>query len=412
MVAPIPVYTLLLASFIPLLALAIPAAQNPQRAQSYDLPLTWNSYGFLSEISVGTPPQTLAVFVDWTWIGQYILTTFCRGDPRATYACLAKQQIFFNQTRSSTFRNLTARFSDLEWNPNHFFFYKDLDVDVASDIVTVGPATSRVTLQAADFQFDDTESAIPFSGVYGLSPVFKGDNSSIQSPFYQAWRAGVWSEPLVAFHYCYEGSPDSDKTTCGGHDGIQTLGGYRPHLVKGDVIWYDVIPFPVVNVVDFVYSPAVYNYWTLGLTRFSLGEEDQPLNRTTGAGAVFDHASYGRGAPMSANAYRRLIDLSGATPITLESPPNNGNQSFYQIDCDRTESLPPLKYEFRGSDKVWEIRPSNYVEDLGDGTCVFNVRVLGDGDMIIGNFGETFAKDKYVLLDFEKLRVGIADVNW
>lgn len=178
------------------------------------------------------------------------------------------------------------------------------------------------------------------------------------------------------------------------------------------MIWYDIIHFPVVNVIDFVYSPAVYNYWTLNLTRFSLGDEDQPLNETTGAGAVFDHASYGRGAPMSVNAYQRLIDLSGATPITLETPPNNGNQSFYQIDCDQTENLPPLKYEFFGSDKVWEIRPSNYVEDLGDGTCVFNVRALGDGDMIIGNFGETFSKDKYVLFDFEKLRVGIADVNW
>lgn len=183
-------------------------------------------------------------------------------------------------------------------------------------------------------------------------------------------------------------------------------------MVKGDVIWYDVIDFPEVNVVDFVYSPAVYNYWTLNLTRFCLGDEEQQLNKTVGAGAVFDHASYGRGAPMSVNAYQRLIDLSGATPITLQNPPNNGNQSFYQIDCGKIEQLPPLKYEFLGSDKVWEIKPSNYVDDLGGGVCVLNVRTLGYGDMVIGNFGETFSKDKYIIFDFEKLKVGIADVKW
>lgn len=30
----------------------------------------------------------------------------------------------------------------------------------------------------------------------------------------------------------------------------------------------------------------------------------------------------------------------------------------------------------------------------------------------MGNFGETFARDKYVILDFEKNRVGLADIKW
>ncbi len=30
----------------------------------------------------------------------------------------------------------------------------------------------------------------------------------------------------------------------------------------------------------------------------------------------------------------------------------------------------------------------------------------------IGNFGETFAKEKYIVLDFAKNRVGIADIKW
>jgi hypothetical protein len=30
----------------------------------------------------------------------------------------------------------------------------------------------------------------------------------------------------------------------------------------------------------------------------------------------------------------------------------------------------------------------------------------------LGNFGETFLKDKYVIFDFEKNRVGLADIEW
>ncbi|KAJ9244366.1 hypothetical protein DTO169E5_1971 [Paecilomyces variotii] len=394
------------------LAGAIPTVQSRQNARSYNLPLTWNSYGFLSQISVGTPPQKLPVFVDWTWVGQYLLTTLCHGNSSDTYDCLATQQPLFNQSLSSSFRNLTSQYGDLSWDPNHFFFWKPLTVDISSDIVTVGPSSTRMIIQAADFQFNETAAAFPFAGVYGLSPVFKTDNKTTESPFYQAWRAGAWPEPYVAFHYCYNGSVDTNKTTCGGHDGLQTLGGYNSRLVKGGVTWYDVIQFPEVNVVDFVYNPALLEYWAVGLTQFSIGDEVQPLNTTVGSAAVFDHASYGRGAPMSVNAYQKLINLSGATPIKLDSPPNNGNQSWYQIDCNKTQSLPPLKYQFSGSSKVWEIIPSNYVEKLDNGVCVLNVRTLGDGDWVIGNFGETFSKDKYVIFDFEKLKVGLADLNW
>ena len=233
----------------------------------------------------------------------------------------------------------------------------------------------------------------------------------MQSPFYQAWSAGAWPEPFVAFHYCYNGSVDTTKSTCGGYDGLQTLGGFNESLIDGEMSWYDIVFFTDVNEIDFEYSPPIYNYWTLQLTELSLGDNVQALNKSRGAGAIFDHASYGRGAPLSVNAYEELISMSGATPIALDSPPNNGNQSFYQVDCDKVEALPPIKYRFGGSERPWEIVPSNYVETIND-TCVLNVRTLGDGDMIAGNFGETFAKDKYIVFDFEKLKVGLADVRW
>ena len=236
--------------------------------------------------------------------------------------------------------------------------------------------------------------------------------ASTQSPFYQMWASGAFSEPIVAFHYCYNGSIDANKKSCQGADGLQTLGGYNENFIKDGITWYDNIVFPEVNNRDFVYSPALLEYWALPLTHLSLGDEEQALNQSVGAAAVFDHASYGRGAPLSVNAYNNLVKITNGKNITLEQPPNNGNQSFVQVECDKTSEFPVLKYQFGKGTKTWEIKPDHYVEKLEDGTCVLNVRTLGDGDMVIGNFGETFAKDKYILFDFEKLKVGIADLQW
>ena len=215
----------------------------------------------------------------------------------------------------------------------------------------------------------------------------------------------------MAFHYCYNGSVDSTKSTCGGYDGLQTLGGYNERLIDGEIVWYGTENFTEVNVVDFVYKPGLYNYWTLKLTALSLGDHIQTINESTGAGAMFDHASYGRGAPLSVNAYKELVSTTRAKSITLDSPPNNGNQSFYAVDCGKVDTFPPIKYQFGGSERIWQITPSNYIDQV-NGTCVLNVRTLGDGDVIAGNFGETFAKDKYIIFDFEKLRVGLADLSW
>ena len=182
-------------------------------------------------------------------------------------------------------------------------------------------------------------------------------------------------------------------------------------MVKWNIIWYDIERFSEVNAVDFVYKPGIYNYWTLRLTQLSLGDKVQALNHSSGAGAIFDHASYGRGAPLSLNAYAELISMTGATPITLDAPPNNGNQSFYEVDCSAVATFPSIRYRFAGYERVWEILPSNYVENIS-GICVLNVRTLGYGEMIAGNFGETFAKDKYIVFDFEKNKIGLADIRW
>lgn len=170
-----------------------------------------------------------------------------------------------------------------------------------------------------------------------------------------------------------------------------------------------------MNAVDFPFSPGIFNYWSVRITQLSLGNEVQALNTSVGGGAagIFDYASRGRGAPLSTNAYHRLVQMSNATAITLTAAevPNNGPQAFYQVDCSRVHSLPCIRYQF-GDNKVWAIEPANYVEEVSANVCVLNVRTVGQGDFELGQLGETFLKDKYVVFDFEQNRVGLTEISY
>lgn len=241
--------------------------------------------------------------------------------------------------------------------------------------------------------------------------------ASTSSAFRQAWRNGAWPSPITGFHYCYKGSPDKAKASCGGHDGVQTLGGVKSSVIQaGRVYWYRNRVFPDVNRLDFIYKPGLYNYWGIELESLWIGGEHQDITKTAnnpGPAAIFDHASYGRGMPLSSEAYERLVQIAGAVPAgPLASAPNNGEQPFYKVECSRVPRLPPVKYRLVGHTKVWSIEARNYVERMQGGVCLLNVRTLAAGSEFLGNFGETFAKDKYVVFDFEKLAVGIADVQW
>ena len=224
------------------------------------------------------------------------------------------------------------------------------------------------------------------------------------------WKSGAFPTAYAAFFYCYK----NPKTLCQGFDGIQTLGGYDEGLAGNGLTWYSIVDVPEVNTVDFPFSPGVYNYWSTRVTQLSLDDEVEPLNttRTGRAAAIFDYASRGRGAPLSTDAYYDLVARSNATAITLQNPPNNGMQAFYQVDCSKIYSLPTIKYQFGGNNKTWEIVPENYIEEVSAGVCVLNVRTVGSGDFELGNFGETFLKDKYIVFDFETNRVGLTDVSY
>ena len=382
---------------------------------SYDLPLIRNPYyGYLANVSIGTPPQELSMFVDWTWTSQYVLSTVCSNGTQDTSECLSAQQQLFNETLSTTFTDKTTEFPDQAWYPN-LFFPAPFEVSYATDVQTLGPVSSPITLQLSDIGLGLlTQTQIPFAGILGLMPSSADTAVTQQSSFYQQYLNHAWPAPYVAFAMCPAASCPP------GADGVQTFGGYSTTLASKGLTWYPVIPVPDVNDLAFPQSPSIYSYWAIGLSAFSIGDEVQELDvvdesqRGATPAGIFDHASRGRGLPLSAKAYQRLVQVANATLIPTDSPsllmpPNNGMQPFYEVDCAAVCSLPTVSYTFKGSPKTWEVTPDAYVA-RAEGSCILNVRVIGNGTWELGNFGDTFLAGKYLVFDYEKNQVGLAEL--
>ena len=235
-----------------------------------------------------------------------------------------------------------------------------------------------------------------------------------QSFFYQQWKANGWGAPYSAFASCHA----ADCPT--GADAIQTFGGYNTELAAKGLTWYPLTSVPTANQIDFVTFPEIFSYWSVGLTSVAIGDEELVLNATYSKqlnavpAAIFNHASQGRGLPLSADGYARLVELANATAIPLDSallqmPPNNGKQPFFEFDCSTVQELPTISYVFNGSPKAWTVEPDAYVVQAGK-SCILDVRVLGHGEWELGNFGDNFLRGKYIVFDYDLLRVGLAEL--
>ncbi|KAL2758017.1 hypothetical protein ACRALDRAFT_1092086 [Sodiomyces alcalophilus JCM 7366] len=413
--------SLKLSVLLPLLAGSAEAAvarpletrQGPVAADRWDMPVDYTPFGNLATVELGVPGQEVTVFLDWTWANNFIQTPRCYGQWDREL-CMSDMMATYDPRNSSTFVNVTDVYPRQQWFPNHFFFTEPSTVDHGIDSVQLGPVRSPVINQFSDTMFDMTQFFLPFTVVFGMSPTLPGQDDSYDATFYQQYKQGLWKEPLVGYVWCYD---EGKIAACGGNDAIQSWGGYRKDLVKGKVFWYDNVVFPDINEISYIWDPPFLNYWATPLQDLWIGDELQPTVATSensGKGAVFNHATFGRGIPLTQNAYNKLIQIVGGEELHLDDPTavNNGEQQLYSVSCEKINSYPPVKYQFVGHDKVWKVPAKHYIDQLEDGTCVLNARVTSDGDKFLGSFGDQFLKDKQIIFDFENLKVGLAEIKW
>lgn len=141
--------------------------------RGFDLPLVRDPFfGYLGNVSVGTPSQEITVFVDWTWTSQYFLSTVCGNGTASTGTCLSPGQQIFNQTQSNSFVNQTAQYPDQAWYPNEFLPVP-FEVSYGADVMQVGPTTSPITMQLSDIPPGLlVQMPLSFGGIMGLMPTF------------------------------------------------------------------------------------------------------------------------------------------------------------------------------------------------------------------------------------------------
>ena len=149
------------------------------RVQPIEVPLQRTSFGLFGNITVGTPPQPLVAFFDWTWFSLYTISAECGGDVGATAKCLSPQQSFYNQSASSTFKDEATMFADRGWNPNEFFPNTSFDVSYGEDVTAIQSASAPVIFQAGNEPPGVfVKKPFNFASIYGLAPVFKSDNGA------------------------------------------------------------------------------------------------------------------------------------------------------------------------------------------------------------------------------------------
>ena len=162
-------------------ALAAPASVYRQstatQVQPVEVPLLRTKYGLFGNVTIGTPPQPIVAFFDWTWFSMYAISATCGSDPTATAKCLSPQQSFYDQAKSSTYKNQSVQYGERGWAPNQFFGNVTFNVDYAEDVTSVGSASASVIFQAGDSPPGVfVQKPFPFASIYGLGPTYKTDN--------------------------------------------------------------------------------------------------------------------------------------------------------------------------------------------------------------------------------------------
>lgn len=378
-------------------------------AAKVSVPMQSSPLGPLFNITLGTPPQPLTMLSDWTWMSLFARSANCLGSYNIS-KCIPSGQEYFDERRSRTFA--TTNLSATGWERTSFLPGYEFAVTYDRDKVCIGDICDNgVVFQLSDFDIA-VDEAVPFGGIFGLSPVFPSENVTFYPASYQAYLGGQLG-PKVGFHSC---AALTSKSTCGGGDMQTVFGGTAGSDVfdPTDVVRFDVdVGSCLSESSPLNVTPSRNNFWAIEWTGMWIGSEKVDLNRETvltGCAdgtprAVFDEGSEGYGAPVPLNA---LADFLLATNAT-ESGPGSA-VSYLLPGVDDLDRLPTLTYEFEGKQN-YTVSPRTYVSCSG-GNCTLNIKTwdfYSNGPMAL--FGQTFFETLYVILDFESLQVGLAPLK-
>ncbi|VTT60592.1 unnamed protein product [Fusarium fujikuroi] len=341
------------------------------------IPAKWDVYGYLFNVTVGSPPQNITMLSDMTWMAPFVRSGRCLSQFNPEL-CVAQGQSFFNEHDSTTFGNTT--FAQATWPVTAFA--PNFTVDYGRDKFCIGNICNKdILMQVSDFPYPGSVvPVIPFGGIFGLAPTPKTITETSEPVNFQAWKNGNMG-PLVGWHTC---EVLKSAASCQGGDAQLVFGGTDTTMYSAKKI-----------------------------------QSTPPL-------AVVDEGSEGLGAPLSLNGYKYLVRHIKSAKLASKaivqniqqqgsSGYNTANQDWYTVSCDGLDEFPNLVYQLDGR-KKYTISPGDYVTKLTDmpgSVCYLNVNVwkygrTENGDARVVLLGKAFLKRKYLVLNFEERSFGLA----
>ncbi|KAI8665180.1 Peptidase A1 domain-containing protein [Fusarium sp. Ph1] len=406
---------------------------NGSCSKSVAVPAVWNGFGYLFNITVGTPPQELTMLSDWTWMSLFVRSGRCLNQYDPSLCLGASGQTWFDERASTSFANTSL--PQLSWPLTAFA--PNFTVDYGTDDVCIGDLCSAGTvLQVSDFPYPgEGIPKVPFGGIFGMAPVTAGLNETFHPANYQAWKAERLGS-RVGWNSC---AALASSDPCLGGEAKLVFGGTDSSLYDNDTLRiYEIQNPDWLSDAFYPLTPPRENYWTTPLTgSWILGTSEEesrnfavPFSGSNGSHvtplAVLDEGSEGLGAPLSLNAYNWLVDQVRGTLASNDaiqeihaqgsSGFNTVEQNWYTVSCDDIDSYPQLVYELNGHTN-YTVPPQDYVTKLGDtSTCYLNVNVwkygrTEDGNAKVALLGLAFLKRLYVVLDFETQSFGLAPLS-
>jgi hypothetical protein len=399
------------------------------------VPARWDHYGYLFNVTVGSPPQNITMLSDMTWMALFVRSGGCMGQFNPEF-CTAEGQSMFNERESDTFRNTS--FAQSMWPVTAFA--PNFTVDYGRDHVCIGQICSKDTLmQVSDFPYPG--SAVPvvsFGGIYGLAPPPAVRAETSEPANYQAWKDGKMGA-LVGWHTC---DVLESKSSCQGGDAQLVFGGTDTAMYDTEKMQSYRIQNPEwLSDAFYPATPPRSNYWSVPLSGMWIKTTNAnisknyavPFKAVSGGKktlplAVVDEGSEGLGAPLSLNAYRYLVKHTKAKVASStivenilaqgSTGYNTGEQDWYTVPCDGLTDYPDLVYQLDGG-KQYTIPPSDYVTRLTNtlgSVCYLNINVWRFGRTKTGNakvilLGKAFLKRHYLTLNFEERTFGLAPLH-
>ncbi|XP_063053296.1 gastricsin-like [Engraulis encrasicolus] len=331
------------------LKFASPEVQAASGASSEDLLFQGYYYG---AISIGTPPQSVQVLFDTGSSNLWVDSVYCTSQ-----ACNIHQK--FNPSSSSTFQWSGQTFT-LQYGAGGMTAYLGYD--------TISVAGVSVTHQMVGLSKTLNTNETPFAGIVGLA--FPRIAASNQPTLMDTMmQQGVLDQDFVAF-YLAEGQQGSEIS----------FGELDNTKYTGQIVWTPVI---------------AQAWWEISMQGFQMNGQETGWC-AQGCAAIVDTGTPGLSIPSS--YFYGIMQTIGAQQY-------NGR---YYTQCNNA-NLPTLSVTISGVSLP--IPPSAYLQQAGNGYCIFGMSPSNQQDMSgrpMWILGDTFLRPYYSVYDRANNRVGFA----